>query len=205
MKRNSKFTLLLGALMAMFVATPAQATVTFYFDTLTDPPAGIPSGTAPWATLTIDNSGANTVTMSLTHVGDADPGQFFATLLLNIAGYAGEAITVTGTGPNGAVVEGYSFGSNSQNPGGYDLKINFDIAPPSDRFSPGMTVSWTVSMAGLDENDFVDFSANSGRLAQLHIQGLANGGSQWVTPVPEPASMAALGIGALALLRRRRK
>ena len=47
----------------------------------------------------------------------------------------------------------------------------------------------------------------SGFVAEFYMQGLANGqsGKMGASIVPEPATMGALAIGTLALLRRRKK
>lgn len=192
----------LGLTLIGLFAAPASAEVIFYFDTGIDAGNPDPSGTPPWATLTINDSGVDTVTMTITHVADADPGQFLRTLLLNISGFSGPYSASSGD----AGFSSASFGEDSQNPGGYDMQVSFASAG-ADRVTAGESVTWTVSGAGLTENSFLSLAANDGLYGRLHIQGIDDEYSQWVTanPVPEPASIAALGIGALGLLRRRKK
>lgn len=183
-------------------AVQSPAIVIFYFDTITDPSLASPSGTSPWATLTITNSGVDEVTMSISHVADADPGQFIRTLLLNISGYT-EPYSVS------SLDAGFSFsifGEDTRNPGGFDMQVSFSNSG-TDRVTAGESVTWTVTGAGLTEDSFVELSATSEEYARLHFQALDCGDSQWVTanPVPEPTSIAALAIGAIGLLRMRRK
>jgi hypothetical protein len=65
----------------------------------------------------------------------------------------------------------------------------------------------TATATGLTEDHFNHFSAGDPRQAMIHIISIPGTGdsAKVTTPVPEPASFAALGLGALALLRKRRK
>jgi hypothetical protein len=65
----------------------------------------------------------------------------------------------------------------------------------------------TATGTGLTEDSFTPLSGGDiPRQAMIHLISIPpNEDSAKVTTVPEPATFAALGLGALALLRRRKK
>ncbi len=63
----------------------------------------------------------------------------------------------------------------------------------------GVWAAWNLNNQGLTSNAFFATDSNSGSYTTLDTATFR------VNTVPEPASMAALGLGALALVRRRRK
>lgn len=73
-------------------------------------------------------------------------------------------------------------------------------------FSPDQTEMFVSSHTG---NSITRFLYNSGTSAwdfeSVINTGVAMGDIETIAPVPEPASLAVLGLGALALLRRRKK
>ncbi|MCK5114793.1 MAG: PEP-CTERM sorting domain-containing protein [Phycisphaerae bacterium] len=103
-------------------------------------------------------------------------------------------------------------------PDGMDTGSGFhEGAPPftimSEAFDvteSGVTVQAFLN-ASVDENGFahLDMTGNADGTGGVTISGLASGlrmsGNVTVTPTPEPATMGLLGIGGLALIRRRRK
>ncbi len=163
-----------------------------------------PGGPAPWATLTIEDAGADTVQMTLDHHATGAPGQFLSKLFMNLNSFPND-LTFSTASP---LVAGHTFANDGINlvGGPYDFLVDFVIAPPPSRFLPGDSAVWTVSGTGIDENSF---SVNSpgGVLALLHIQGIGPGGEEsgHVTVVPEPATLLAIGFGIAALAARRRK
>ncbi len=190
----------------LFGAASASATITFYF---TDVVSGTPEGGPTWGILTITDAGGGYVDFSFENTSTFD-GSFISKLLLNVDPFV-SGLTMTWDGTADAEIIGYSFDQDSENDSGssFDFVINFDPSDP-DRFFAGETVNWQVYGDGLTENSFNTLSAgNSERLALLHVQNIdSEGGSAKIQPgdpVPEPASLAALGLGALALLRRRKK
>lgn len=181
----------------------ASAVVVFDFEVLIT--GSMPQGTSPWATLTIQDSGANTVDMTLTHNAGSAQGQFISKLLLNIDPFASN-LTLT---HNSTKITGFGFGMDSFNDAGgrFDMFVDFEVSNRdggAHRLKPGESVSWQVMGNGLSEDDFLAISqGNLNVFALLHIQGINGEDSGKVAPVPEPGTLAAVGVGLAALVSRR--
>lgn len=207
MKLNFRIAIIsLGALLA----ASSQATIVWDFSTVY---AGQPvfSTPGPWAELDISNgANAGDVNFAIKNLMPFGSGNFLGELLLNTVGNPA-GITLS----NGVHA---SLGSASEN-GTPDAGSRFDVdikfptggghLIPTN--TPNVPVAtWTLHQTGLTENSFLAFSTPSGQNppaeALLHLQGLANIGSTKAVPTtaPEPASLAALGLGAIALLRKKR-
>lgn len=191
---------------ACVMAASARAMVTFDFtEFITGQP---PGGSAPWATLTIENAGADTVDMTLTHHSSSASGQFIALLLLNMDPYP-TSPTVIESSPK---IVDWDFGLDAfPNAGGnFDMKMVFETSNAGggvNRLKPGESASWQVTGGGLTESSYEAFSTGDlNVLAMIHLQGIAGGGSAKLAPVPEPATLLVFGAGsALLLIRRRRR
>jgi hypothetical protein len=194
----------------------ASATVTFDFNGVFT--GDTPVGGTPWATLTIQNdgtdSGLNKVLFTLTNNTDPGSGQFLTELELNMTSIPNDFAFVIGSDSPSSRLTGISFGEDFLTDAGekFDFDATFNIPNNGNRVIGGTSVSWDMKGTGLDESFFNTFATPHGEnpdniLALLHIQGIPGDGegSSKVTPVPEPASMAGLALGALALLRKRRK
>lgn len=192
------------AVATIGLAVPASAAVDFDFGTIVS--GGSPAGGPYWAHLTIANSGVNEVTFTLTNTSNPATagGQFLSTLLLNIDPYV--ATTSNWTSPSidsaTSALNGYTRTGAT-----FDYKVEFVTANNGNRLTPGKSATWTATGTGLSEDDFLGFSTGNAQWRGLvHIQSIPpTGDSTWAAPVPEPASMAALGLGVVALLRRRKK
>jgi hypothetical protein len=119
----------------------------------------------------------------------------------------------TGNTPFSKVEYTYSAGVSSflLGPGNYFLSVAVDGGDGSDYVS---TTSGAGGVGGplADGNSFLNspsfgFNFNNASDFAASATGLADFsfGLRGSSPVPEPASMAVLGLGAIALLRRRRK
>lgn len=183
----------------------ASAIVVFDFEVLIT--GQMPQGTSPWATLTIQNSGTDTVDMTLTHNAGSAQGQFISKLLLNIDPFASN-LTLT---HNSTKISGSGFGMDAFNDAGgrFDMFVDFEVSNRdggAHRLKPGESVSWQVIGDGLSEDDFVALSqGNLNVFALLHIQGINGEDSGKVAPVPEPGTLAAIGVALAALGSRRLK
>ena len=188
---------------AIYSATSASAAITFEFNTVLE---GNPEGGPLFARLTFVNAGVDTVTMTLenTAILPAADGQAIKDLLLNLDPFVSGTIT---SGSSKFV--GYEFKEDGFNDvsAHFDLMINFDTMS-GNRLLPGDTVVMTATGLGLTEDSFNTLSNSGGDeyLGMIQLIGIPpDGDSAKVAAVPEPASCIALGLGALALLRRRRR
>ena len=198
---NMKRTYRLGFAMAFLSsAIAAHATLVYDFSFVlagTDPTA-----TPPWARLTIANDGANTVKLTLDNLLPQGFG-FFDKLYLNVN--PPTTVSVVGTPPT---VSGLAFNKTVASEF-FDLEILLD---KNHAIGPGQSGFFDLTGLGLTENSFKDVADVHGQgkpkdvAAVFHIEQkksadiYAHG-----APVPEPASMAALAIGAIAMLKRRKK
>ena len=181
-----------GALLAI----PAFASADFSWDFNTVISGDTPGGPAPWATLTgtQDGSSVDFVLTFNDFTGAGEATEFLKQLdLANSNLGAGNTLVSSDTR-----ITSFDFGTLTDAGLGFDMKMDFNTPNNGNRVVPGDTVLFSITNATAD-----DFTSGL-----LHINGTpGNEGSGKVAPgpVPEPASMAALGMGALGLLARRRR
>lgn len=185
--------------VSALLAIPAFASADFSWDFNTVISGGTPGGPTPWANLTGTQSGSD-VNFLLTFndfVGAGEATEFIKELDLL---YGGTFDGTQGFSYSDSSIVGTSIGSFTDAGLSFNLSMDFETSNAgggANRVKPGDTVVFTITNVSAD-----DFTTG-----MLHINGLADGGSSKVGPgpVPEPASMAALGMGALGLLARRRR
>lgn len=203
MKHFNRFFLSAGALALL--CGMSQAALVFQFDSMVT--GTTPSGPAPWATLTFVDAGADTVNVTFSHSATSASGQFITSLWLNINPFPNNPQMIE----NSPTITGVNFDENGVNNAGhvFDVEVEFETSNGGgNRLEPGDIVTWQFTGTGLNENAFNAFSGGNGQvLAMAHMQGIGNGqsGKMGASIVPEPATIGALAVGALALLRRRKK
>lgn len=198
--------LLISALVgfgAIYSASSASAAITFEFDTVL---TGSPAGSTPWARLTIESVGIDTVSLTLENTSSlpAADGQAISKLLLNVDPFISGSLSSLSSKLSSWEYKEDGFNDVSAH---FDLSINF-VTALGNRFLPGDSVVMTATGSGLTEDSFNALSNSGGDeyLGLVHLISIPpNGDSAKVTPVPEPASMIALGLGAVALVRRKKR
>jgi hypothetical protein len=193
----------------MLSAPPAGAVVVFDFvRVISGTP---PSGSAPWARLTIQDESSNTVGFQLDLLWNSPDGTtpFAGYLLLNVESPESVSL-VPGSVSGGGSISGFSSGPDSFTDAGskYDVKIEFLTAPPSNRLIGGESLTWKLTGPGLTEGHFKALSAPLGDptkrdYALLHVQGTPGGQSGKLGVIPEPATLVLFGMGLVAPLAAR--
>ncbi len=159
-------------------------------------------GGPTFARLTFVNAGVNTVTMTLENTAllPAADGQAISRLLLNVDPF------VTGTISSiSSKLKSWEFKEDGFTDTGatFDLRINFDNNV-NNRILPGDSIVMTATGAGLTENSFDALSVGNAQYqGMVHLISIPPDGDS-AKVVPEPASIVALSLGALALIRRRK-
>ena len=202
------------------------ATLTLGLDTEfsgATPPA---SGTTPWVTATFDDSfgGPNTVRLTmtadnLTGGGGGENLELFhfnfdpsldPTALTFSAVDNSASNPENGLGDNGIFTGVNAFMANGD--GNYDIVFNFPPPPGGggNRFTGGESVIYDITYtSAIDVNSFNFLSDDGGGqgtfLAAAHIQRINGNESGWIGVVPEPSTAALVGLGLMALARRRRR
>lgn len=172
-----------------------------------------PSGPTPWATATFKTISTGTVDLSIALSGLTDE-EFVSEAYFNFAPGTAAALNITETGGTN-FSEKISVGLNDRKADGagfFDILIEFDKAPPPDRFSVGDIATFRITGAGITAESFFAFSTPSDKgvfLSALHVQGIGASadGSGWVGAVPIPAAVWLFGsaLVGLAGLGYRRK
>jgi hypothetical protein len=177
-----------------------------------------PAGPAPWLTAVVQNSGTDTVTLTLT--SNLIDDEFVSEWNFNFdpTGDLDGLNFVQGSGPTAVVTTGLD-AFQADGDGQYDINFVFPQAPPAVRFGAGATAVFTITGLGITESSFDFLSAPAGGhgpfKSAAHVQGIAPTGSNsgWVAPdgniplaVPEPATILSalmlLPLGLLAVRRR---
>lgn len=167
-----------------------------------------PVGGAPWLRATIKTLSIGVVQVKMENLLSSD--QFVRYWNFNCEPYVPMTATYDSGPAPVSMKQGNSnqIGSSSIKGGKFDLSFEFATSSNS-RFKGGMTSVVRLFGAGLTESKFnalsiQDGNVHGGYLSAAKIQGIPGGGSGSVAAVPEPSAIAAIALGALGLLRRRR-
>jgi len=165
-----------------------------------------------FATLTITDLGSGDVEFVLEHNATSAANQFISDLWFNMDPF--QTPTRSGENPSDMFMGGLIASENGIVNAGHTFDLNqmFETSNTGNRLDPGESATFILSGTGLTAADFISnaLGGDGNVIAMIHVQGLANEGSgklaatELFPPVPEPASMAALSIGVLALIRRRK-
>ena len=175
----------------LFVAC-AHAQINFFFTTVHS--GDTPSGSPPWATLTMQDIPGG-VQITLNHSTTSASGQFISKLNLLF-----NSVPTSFNTLNDPFVSSINLRNYIDAGLPFNAEIRFKVAPPANRLLPGS--SSTFQLFGVSTSDFAGLNTS----AMIRMQGLLDGGSSKLI-APEPASMAALGVGLASMvgLRRRKR
>jgi len=191
--RNIMSRWVLASALGAVALTQASASIVFYFNTVHS--GATPGGPAPWAVMTMNDIPGG-VQISLTNNATNPAGLFISRLNL--------LFNTLPTGSNfvgDPYVTSISLGSYTNAGLSFNVRVNFEIAPPPQRLLPGGTS--TFQLFGVSTANFV--GANDS--AMVHIQAIPPLGDSGKIIAPEPSSLIAIGTGLVSLLglRRRKK
>lgn len=202
-------------LMATAIAAPVMRTnaaVIYGFDYVIT--GTTPSGSSPWATLTIENYAANEVKFTL-QANLQDSNEFITRLLLNVDPFVSVSL-VPGSVSGGSTIDSVTASENGFNNAGggwFDLKIDFQTS--GNILTDNEWLSWRLQGTGLTESRFLAKSVQKQgqslgtHYALLHVQGIGTGGQNsgklGATVIPEPATLLLFGMGLAAPLVTRRR
>jgi hypothetical protein len=188
-----------------------------------------------FATATFANAGANTVTLTLDYFGiiPGDDGNakisrwyFNTSNYANLASVAWTSGDPAGTGSGADISKAQNAFKADGTGGYYDLLINFHDGGALTEQARGTSVVFTLMGTGIDEDDFNALSSGGSpsHVSAIHVQSFGpNGNSLWIggscidertcedpddpvgDPVPEPGTLALLGLGLGAMAYRRRR
>jgi len=181
----------------------ASAAIVFDFGSIV---TGAPQGGPLYARITLTNAGADTVSILLENTAQtpAATGQAIMRALLNVDPFVTGLNVTSGS----SKFTGFSISQDGENDAGsfFDLRLSFATAM-GNRVLPGDSVLMTATGTGLTESSFNTVSGGVAREGMIHLINIPPDGlsAKVSTGVPEPATFAALGLGALALVRRRRR
>ncbi|MBN9131743.1 MAG: PEP-CTERM sorting domain-containing protein [Nitrosospira multiformis] len=215
-----------AALGLLSAAGTAQAAI-FTIDFTT---AGAFSGTAPsspspttvFATATFDDQGGTgSVTLTMNVFNNLSAGAYVNDWYFNVAQAPLSGITfvsgIEATGTPTPVENGKDAFKADGTGGNFDFAFHFTTTNPGE-LAQGKTSVYTLTGTGITADSFNALSVsapptagNGGYVSALHVQGYGNSvwisgeGSSPSTEIPEPGTLALLGLGLFGIAAARRQ
>lgn len=181
--------------LSMFAAQARAATISYDLNFVYT--GSLPDSTAPYLNAAFRDAAdctaqggaggdcaVGTVELVLTSSLE-DPDEFFSNFFFNsstgavttsytslLAGSIGSDPTINQYSSNAYAAAGQG--------GSYDVRIDFDIAPPADRFNLNDSLLFTITGTGITANTFLINALGSSYSAAAHLQGITGGCSAWV-------------------------
>ncbi|WP_194714379.1 PEP-CTERM sorting domain-containing protein [Noviherbaspirillum soli] len=205
--------------LSALVSTAANASVIYYFSNLGQYNGPAVATTSYFATAKFEDNGANTVKLTMTVAPTLDAGKYVNDWAFNSSVLiTGATLFGAANPPTNVAASSKEYGDNVVNnfggaPGGdFDLGFHFSTANPGQLQSGSST--YTITGAGLTENSF-RLANEQGLFNAVHVQGngassyffgtLEEGGGPGNGNIPEPSTVALLGLGLLSFAANRRR
>ena len=186
--------LTMAVALSMFAAQARAATIPYELNFVYT--GNLPDSTTPYLNATFRDAGdctaqsgaggdctVGTVELVLTSSLE-DPDEFFSNFFFNSSTAVTTSYTSLLAGAIGSAPLINQYSSNAYaaagQGGSYDVRIDFDIAPPADRFNLNDSLLFTITGTGITANTFLVSALGSSYFAAAHLQGITGGCSAWV-------------------------